>query len=172
MKQRSGLQPNQWTLCDETKKRAPNQINEHTMMKQRKGLPTKSMSILWWNKGKGSQPNQWTYCDETKERDPNQINEHTVMKQRRGIQPNQWIYCDETKERDPTKSMNILWWNKGKGSNQINEYTVMKQRKGIQPNQWTYCDEIKKSALNSQKVRVKENPLLSHSGPSQELFNH
>ena len=39
---------------------------------------------------------------------------------------------------------------------------------GRQPNQLTYCDEAKKIlvALKSQTVRAKENPQLSHGGPS------
>ena len=35
-----------------------------------------------------------------------------------------------------------------------------------QPNQLANCDETKKMALNTQTVRVKEKPHLSHGEPS------
>ena len=37
---------------------------------------------------------------------------------------------------------------------------------GKQPNQLTNCDKTMKRALNSQTVRAKETPQLSHGGRS------
>ena len=43
---------------------------------------------------------------------------------------------------------------------------------GKQPNQLTNCDETKKNALNTQAVRAKETPWLSHGRTKHQALTH